>query len=132
MGYVGCPCDVGLGSGAALSFWSSVSEGFSRSNQLRAFRPSGDASGIWAGVSACVKGEPLDASEHTPGPGVIGIDAAVVAAHQVAVRGEVREDFKVRSTLAGFSELTDRLEPMRGRWWLPNPPLGLGFRWLTP
>ena len=24
----------------------------------------------------------------------IGIDAAVVAAHQIAVRGEVREDFK--------------------------------------
>lgn len=54
----------------------------------------------------------------------IGIDAAVVAAHQVAVRGEVREDFKVRSTLAGLSELTDRLEPYAGAMVVAEPTAG--------
>ena len=57
----------------------------------------------------------------------IGIDAAVVAAHQVAIRGPgVAEDFRVRPTLAGLEELTVRLadwapamvvaEPTAGTW----------------
>ena len=54
----------------------------------------------------------------------IGIDAAVVAAHQVAVRGEVREDFKVRPTLAGLSELTRRLEPYAGAMVVAEPTAG--------
>lgn len=54
----------------------------------------------------------------------IGIDAAVVAAHQVAVRGEVREDFKVRSTLAGLAELTDRLRPHAGAMVVAEPTAG--------
>lgn len=54
----------------------------------------------------------------------IGIDAAVVAAHQVAVRGEVREDFKVRSTLAGLAELTRRLEPYAGAMVVAEPTAG--------
>ena len=42
----------------------------------------------------------------------IGIDAAVVADHQVAIRGPgVREDFKVAPTLAGLARLTERLGP---------------------
>ncbi len=54
----------------------------------------------------------------------IGIDAAVVAAHQVAVRGEVREDFKIRSTLAGLAELTQRLEPYAGAMVVAEPTAG--------
>jgi hypothetical protein len=54
----------------------------------------------------------------------IGVDAAVVAAHQVAVRGEVREDFKVRPTLAGLCELTRRLEPYEGAMVVAEPTAG--------
>lgn len=54
----------------------------------------------------------------------IGIDAAVVAPHQVAVPGEVRADFKVRSTLAGLAELTDRLEPYAGAMVVAEPTAG--------
>jgi transposase len=54
----------------------------------------------------------------------IGIDAAVVAAHQVAVRGEVREDFKVRSTLAGLAELTGRLKEYAGAMVVAEPTAG--------
>lgn len=54
----------------------------------------------------------------------IGIDAAVVAAHQVAVRGEVREDFKIRLTLAGLAELTRRLEPYVGAMVVAEPTAG--------
>ena len=57
----------------------------------------------------------------------IGIDAAVVADHQVAIRGPgVRDDFRVPPTLAGMSKLTERLrahadalvvvEPTAGTW----------------
>ncbi len=57
----------------------------------------------------------------------IGIDAAVVASHQVAIRGPgIAEDFRVRPTLAGLEELTVRLadwapamvvaEPTAGTW----------------
>lgn len=44
----------------------------------------------------------------------IGIDAAVVAPHQIAVRGEVCEDFGVLPTLAGLAKLTKRLETYAG------------------
>jgi len=54
----------------------------------------------------------------------IGIDAAVVAPHQVAVRGDVREDFKVRPTLAGLSELTERLGPFAGSMVVAEPTAG--------
>lgn len=57
----------------------------------------------------------------------IGVDAAIVADHQVAVRGDgIREDFKVAPTLAGMAKLTERLsgyggalvvaEPTGGTW----------------
>ena len=57
----------------------------------------------------------------------IGIDAAVVASHQVAIRGPgIAEDFRVSPTLAGLEELTVRLsdwapamvvaEPTAGTW----------------
>lgn len=57
----------------------------------------------------------------------IGLDAAVVASHQIAIRGPgVREDFRVSPTLAGLEELTVRLadwapamvvaEPTAGTW----------------
>jgi len=39
----------------------------------------------------------------------IGIDTAVVADHQVAVRGSTPNDFRVSPTLAGMARLTERL-----------------------
>ena len=61
----------------------------------------------------------------------IGIDAAVVANHRVAVRGAKTEDFAVASNLAGLAQLTGRLagyapalvvmEPTAMSW------LGLGY-----
>jgi hypothetical protein len=54
----------------------------------------------------------------------IGIDAAVMAAHQVAVRGMVREDFKIRPTLAGLAELTKRLGPYVGAMVVAEPTAG--------
>ena len=44
----------------------------------------------------------------------IGIDAAVVANHRVAVRGGAVEDFGVPTTLAGLGRLTERLAPYAG------------------
>lgn len=44
----------------------------------------------------------------------IGIDAAVVANHRVAIRGAVVEDFGVPTTLAGLARLTERLRPHAG------------------
>lgn len=44
----------------------------------------------------------------------IGIDAAVVANHRVAIRGAVVEDFGVPTTLAGLAKLTERLTPHAG------------------
>lgn len=44
----------------------------------------------------------------------IGIDAAVVANHRVAIRGAVVEDFGVPTTLAGLTRLTERLTPHAG------------------
>ncbi len=54
----------------------------------------------------------------------IGIDAAVVAAHQIAIRGEVREDFKTPPTLAGLAKLTKRLEPYAGSLVVAEPTAG--------
>jgi transposase len=49
------------------------------------------------------------------GPVSIGIDAGIVADHQVAVRGPgIREDFRVPPTLAGLAKLTERLTPFAG------------------
>jgi len=49
----------------------------------------------------------------------VGIDAAVVANHQVAIRGSaggevIAEDFAVAPTLAGMERLTERLSEYRG------------------
>ncbi len=54
----------------------------------------------------------------------IGIYAAVVASHQVAIRGEVREDFKAAPTLAGLTKLTKRLEPYAGSLVVAEPTAG--------
>lgn len=54
----------------------------------------------------------------------IGIDAAVVAAHQIAIRGEIRDDFRVMPTLAGLADLTERLEPYRGAMVVAEPTAG--------
>jgi hypothetical protein len=55
----------------------------------------------------------------------IGIDAAVVAAHQVAVRGPgVRDDFGVAPTLAGLAQLTERLCPYAGSLVVAEPTAG--------
>lgn len=58
----------------------------------------------------------------------IGIDAAIVASHQVAIRGEgVNEDFKVLPTLAGMKTLTQRLRPYAGSLVVAEPT---GGTWL--
>lgn len=54
----------------------------------------------------------------------IGIDAAVVAAHQIAIRGEIRDDFRVMPTLAGLAKLTERLEPYGGAMVVAEPTAG--------
>lgn len=55
----------------------------------------------------------------------IGIDAGVVADHQVAVRGlGVWEDFKVSPTLAGLAKLTERLSPYAGALVVAEPTAG--------
>lgn len=54
----------------------------------------------------------------------IGIDAAVVASHQIAIRGEVREDFKTAPSLAGLTKLTERLEPYAGSLVVAEPTAG--------
>jgi len=55
----------------------------------------------------------------------VGIDAAVVADHVVAVRGdEVREDFRVAPTLAGLAKLTERLTPYAGSLVVAEPTAG--------
>jgi transposase len=63
--------------------------------------------------------------EHNEASVSIGIDAAVVADHQVAVRGGgVREDFKVSATLAGLAKLTERLSPYGGALVVVEPTAG--------
>lgn len=58
----------------------------------------------------------------------IGIDAAVVADHQVAIRGEgVRENFKVAPTLAGLAKLSERLAPYAGSLVVAEPTAGTWF-----
>jgi transposase len=54
----------------------------------------------------------------------IGIDAAVVAVHQIAIRGEVRDDFRAAPTLAGLAKLTKRLEPQAGAMVVAEPTAG--------
>lgn len=55
----------------------------------------------------------------------IGIDAAVVADHQVAIRGPgIREDFGVAPTLAGLTRLTKRLSPYAGSLVVAEPTAG--------
>ncbi len=59
-------------------------------------------------------------------PGVVaGIDAAVVAAHQVAIRdGDRWVRFRVMPTLAGMAELTERLRPYAGAMVTAEPTAG--------
>jgi transposase len=53
------------------------------------------------------------------------LDAAVVADHQVAIRGPgVREDFRVPPTLAGLAKLSERLEPYAGAMVVVEPTAG--------
>ena len=55
----------------------------------------------------------------------IGIDAAVVADHQVAIRGPgLREDFRVAPTLAGMAKLTERLRAHAGSLVVVEPTAG--------
>jgi transposase len=62
---------------------------------------------------------------HPSGVITIGLDAAVVADHQVAIRGPgVREDFRVSPTLAGLARLSDRLKPYAGAMVVVEPTAG--------
>ena len=55
----------------------------------------------------------------------IGLDAAVVADHQVAIRGPgVREDFPVSPTLAGLAQLSERLKSFAGCLVVAEPTAG--------
>ena len=59
----------------------------------------------------------------------VGLDAAIVASHQVAIRGPgVCEDFKVAPTLAGLARLVERLEPYAGALVVAEPT---GGTWLA-
>jgi hypothetical protein len=59
----------------------------------------------------------------------IGLDPAIVAAHQVAIRGPgIREDFKVAPTLAGLARLSERLSPFAGSMVVVEPT---GGTWLA-
>jgi len=63
----------------------------------------------------------------------VGIDAAVVANHQVAIRGSaggevIAEDFAVAPTLAGMERLTERLSEYRGGLVVAEPT---GMSWLA-
>jgi transposase len=65
---------------------------------------------------------------NTTGPVSIGIDAGVVAPHQVAIRGVgIAEDFRVPPTLAGMAALTERLRPFAGALVVAEPT---GGTWL--
>jgi transposase len=73
-------------------------------------------------VAGVVSHRPGDRPHQHGGPSMrpessavaIGIDAAVVANHRVAIRGAVVEDFGVPTTLAGLARLTERLTPHAG------------------
>ena len=59
----------------------------------------------------------------------IGLDAAIVAAHQVAIRGPgVGVDFKVAPTLAGLAGLSERLSAFAGSTVVVEPT---GGTWLA-
>jgi len=58
----------------------------------------------------------------------IGIDAAIVANHQIAIRGETREDFSVPPNLSGLAKLTERLAPYAGSLVVAEPT---GMSWLS-
>ena len=58
----------------------------------------------------------------------IGIDAAVVANHRVAIRGAVVEDFGVPTTLAGLARLSERLTPHAGSLAVAE---ATGMTWLS-
>ncbi len=67
----------------------------------------------------------MTVSETTDPVVSIGIDAAVVADHQVAIRGPgVRDDFRVPPTLAGMAKLTERLRPHAGALVVVEPTAG--------
>ncbi len=58
-------------------------------------------------------------------PVAIGIDAAVVADHQIAIRGPgIREDFRASPTLAGMAKLTERLALFAGSLVVVEPTAG--------
>ncbi len=86
---------------------------------------------LTSGGQSIEKGEPsmteLNGSSSTRRVS-IGIDAAIVAAHQVAIRGEgVNTDFRVPPTLAGMATLTQRLKPFAGSLVVAEPT---GGTWL--
>ena len=55
----------------------------------------------------------------------IGIDAAVVADHQITIRGpDIREDFRAAPTLAGLARITERLAPFAGSLVVAEPTGG--------
>ncbi len=55
----------------------------------------------------------------------IGVDTAIVADHQIAIRGPgIREDFRVAPTLASLAKLTERLEPFSGSLVVAEPTGG--------
>jgi transposase len=58
----------------------------------------------------------------------IGIDAAVVANHRIAIRGAVVEDFGVPTTLVGLARLTERLTPHAGSLAVAE---ATGMSWLS-
>ena len=71
---------------------------------------------------------PNRTSNNTNATVSIGIDAAVVAPHQVATRGNgIAEDFRVPPTLAGMTALTERLRPYAGALVVAEPT---GGTWL--
>lgn len=71
--------------------------------------------------------------ESEPNRVTIGIDAAVVANHQVAIRGStggevIDDDFSVAPTLAGLERLTERLSEYPGALAVAEPT---GMSWLS-
>jgi transposase len=58
----------------------------------------------------------------------IGIDAAVVANHRIAVRGSVVDDFSVPPTLSGMARLSERLRPYAGTVVVAEPT---SMSWLS-
>jgi transposase len=64
-------------------------------------------------------------ANHGSGAISIGVDAAIVADHQIAIRGPgIREDFRVSPTLAGLAKLSERLRPFAGSLVVVEPTGG--------